>query len=151
MYALEVKNLKKTFSTGRRTIKAVMNDIVKEAKPYTCFGEIENYFQEMDIFTKRWMKEVESKVIRGRLIGSKTQNFKVARSEEYKYLPNYFFSEMTTVTYGDKTALFIWSTPIYVVLIDNKEVTKSNQNTFNHFWKEGEIPSKKDKSKRVFE
>ena len=111
-----------------------MNDIIKEGKPYTCFGEIEKYFQEMDIFTRKWIKEVETKKIKGRLISSKKQKFEIAKTEEAKNLPDEIIPEITTVTYDDKTALFIWSKPLYVILVENKNVTESNLKTFNYLW-----------------
>ncbi len=119
---------------GKEGIKTIMNDIIKEGKPYTCFGEIEKYFEELDIFTRKWMKEVETKKIKGRLICSKNQKFEIAKTEECKYLPQELIPEITTVTYEDKTALFIWSKPLYVVLIENKNVTDSNLKVFNHIW-----------------
>lgn len=121
---------------GKDGIKVVMNDIITEGKPYTCMGNIEKFFHEVDIFTRRWMENVEKKKIFGRLIGSKKQKFEIAKTEKCRYLPDDFFAESTTVTYGNKTAFFIWSRPLYVVLMDDKEVTKSNVKTFDYLWKQ---------------
>ncbi len=120
---------------GKEGIKAVMNEIIKEAKPYTCFGEIEKYFEEIDIFTKRWMKEVELNKISGRLLASREQKFEVAKTEECRYLPQELIAETTIVTYGEKTAQFIWSKPLYIILIENKNVTESNLKVFNYLWR----------------
>lgn len=135
IYAKPIERTEVEVFRGKDGIKAIMNDIIREGKPYTCIGNIEKFFHEIDIFTRRWIKEVEKKRIPGRLISSKKQKFEIAKTERCKYLPDDFFAESATVTYGNKTAFFIWSKPLYVVLMDDKDVTKSNLKTFDFLWK----------------
>ena len=134
IYSKPLEKTEVSVFRGREGIKVVMNDIIREGKPYTCAGEIEKYFEELDIFTKKWMREVETARIKGKLLGSKKQKFEVAKTEECKFLPEELIPEITTVTYAEKTALFIWSKPLYVILIENKKVTESNLKVFNHLW-----------------
>jgi sugar-specific transcriptional regulator TrmB len=127
---------------GKEGIKAVMKDIIRTGKPYTFIGEAEKYFSEAEIFSIQWLKQVEKAKIKGRLLCSAAQNFKVAKTETYKILPNELISEISTWTYGNKTAQFIWSKPFYVVLIDNKLVAQGNNKMFEYLWKIAKMPSK---------
>ncbi len=128
---------------GKEGMKTVMRDILREQKNYTFIGEIEKYFSEMEIFVIQWLKKVEKKNIKGRLLCSANQKFKVAKTEEYRILPEELMSGISTWTYGNKTALFIWSDIFYVVLIENAPVTISNKKTFEYLWGIAKKPSEK--------
>ena len=95
-----------------------MKDIIRERKPYIFLGEAEKYFSEIEIFTEQWLKLVEKAKIKGKILTSKKQKFRVAKTEECKFLSDEYISEISTWTYGNKTALFIWTEPFYAVLIN---------------------------------
>lgn len=128
---------------GKEGMKTVMKEVLREGKPYTFVGEVEKYFSEIEFFVMQWIIEVEKRKIEGRLLCPPNQKFKVAKTEKYKILPEEFISKISTWTYGNKTALFIWSEPFFVVLIDNKSVTDSNKKTFDYLWQMAKKPSKK--------
>lgn len=130
---------------GKEGIKTIMNDIIRSKKEYTFLGEAEKYFEEldMDIFSAQWVRKIEKTKIKGRVLCSEKQKFIIAKTEKYKLLPAELIPEITTWTYGNKTALFIWSKPFYCVLINNKQVTESNKKIFEYFWKIAKRPSKK--------
>jgi sugar-specific transcriptional regulator TrmB len=124
---------------GNEGMKMVMNDILHTGKPYTCFGEIEKYFQDLALFTQNWMRKAEELNLKGRLISSKKQNFLVGKNEEVRYIANNEIPEITTVTFGSKTALFIWSTIPSVVLIEDVSVTKRELKLFENYWRKEKI------------
>jgi len=128
---------------GKEGIKTVMKDIIRIKKPYTFIGEAEKYFSEIEFFTIQWLKQVDKKKIKGRLLVPENQKFKVAKTEKYKILPEELISGISIWTYGDKTALFIWSEPFFVVLISNRSVTDNNKKTFEYLWRFAKKPSKK--------
>ncbi len=45
-----------------------------------------------------------------------------------------FFSPVTTAVYGDKTAIFIWSEPYFVILIKDKGTAKAFNSYFDVLW-----------------
>lgn len=139
----DIEGAKVELYKGKEGIKTVMKDIIRIGKPYTFIGEAEKYFSELEFFTIQWLKQVEKKKIKGKLLVPENQKFKVAKTERYKILPEELISEISLWTYGDNTALFIWSEPFFVVLINNKSVTDSNKKTFNYLWKMAKKPSKK--------
>ena len=53
------------------------------------------------------------------------------------------------VVWGNKTGVFVWSEPYYLIVIENQEIAKSNLTHFNYLWSIAEEPSKKDKEKRI--
>lgn len=128
---------------GKEGMKAVIRNVLRESKPYTFMGEVEKYFSEIEIFVIQWLKKVEKAGIKGRLLCPVNQKFKIANTEEYRILPSELISSISVWTYGNKTALFIWSEPFFVVSIDNESITNSNKMTFEYLWKIAKRPSKK--------
>ena len=128
---------------GKEGIKTIMKDILREKKPYTFIGEAEKYFSEIEIFTIQWLKKIEIANIHSKLLCSEEQRFKIAKTEKYKLLPPDLIPEISTWTYGNKTALFVWSDPLYAIIIDSKSVTKGNKKTFDYFWLMAKKPTQK--------
>lgn len=126
---------------GKEGMKTVMKGVLREAMPYTFVGEVEKYFSEIEIFAIHWLRKIERAKINGRLLCPANQKFKVASTEKYRILPSELISGVSTWTYGNKTALFIWSEPFFVVLIDNEAVTNNNKKTFEYLWKIAKEPA----------
>jgi len=120
-----------------------MRDILRLGKPYTFIGETEKYFSEIEIFVVQWLRKMEKAKIRGRLLCPENQKFKIAKTEEYKIIPSELVSGISIWTYGNKTALFVWSEPFFVVLIDNETVADNNRKTFDYLWKMAKRPTSK--------
>lgn len=132
---------------GKEGLKTIMKDILREKKSYTFIGEVEKFFTELSPFIIQWLKRVEEARIRGKLICIEGTSFKVAKTEQYKLISKKFISRVSTWTYGSKTALFIWSKPLFGVLIDNEDVTKSNSLLFNFLWGLAKKPTKQHENK----
>ncbi|HLD06990.1 MAG TPA: helix-turn-helix domain-containing protein [Candidatus Nanoarchaeia archaeon] len=126
---------------GKEGMKTVMRDVLRSGAPYTFIGEVGKYFSEIPIFVLQWLRKIEKARIRGRLLCPADQHFKVAKTEEYRILPRELISGISTWTYGDKTALFIWSEPFFVVLVENEAVTRSNRKTFTYLWNTAKKPA----------
>lgn len=120
---------------GKSGVKTVMNDILFTNKPYTTLGAIEKYFEDLELVTSIWMKKATKQHLKGRLLD--TKKVRITKYEQMRILPKGFISEITTVTYGKKTALFIWKKPFYIVTIEDETVTESNRNLFDELWKLG--------------
>lgn len=127
---------------GKEGLKAVIQNIVKERKDYTFVGEVEKFFEEMPHYIFHWLKTVEKEKIKGRLICKENAEFKVVKTETYRLISEKFISKISTWTYGNKTAFFIWSKPFFAVVIDNKDVTESTLNVFEYLWRLSKRPSK---------
>ncbi len=56
------------------------------------------------------------------------------KNTKIKYLPDKFFSPVVTAVYGNKTAIFIWSDPLFVILIKDKGVADSFNSYFSILW-----------------
>jgi len=123
---------------GKEGMKTILKDIIREKKDYSVFGE-EGQFQEiLPIYIEQFLRDIKYNKIKERLLSKEEKREKIILAEpntEVKYLPDKFFSPITMAVYGDKTAIFIWAEPQFVVLIKDKDVSKAFNSYFQLLWK----------------
>jgi sugar-specific transcriptional regulator TrmB len=132
--SLAAEETKVELYRGVEGTKTVMREIARVKKPYTIFGEIDTFFQKAPVFCYQWAKAVEANKMKGRILCARQKPFYVTPYEDIRFAPKELISNITTGTYGDVTAQFIWSDPIYVIVIRSAAVTKSAEDVFNHVW-----------------
>ncbi len=123
---------------GKEGMKTVFKDILREKKDYHVFGE-EGKFQEiLPIFIQQFLRDVVKYKISERLLSKESKRGKILitpKSSAVRYLPDKYFSPVMMSVYGDKTAIFIWSEPLFAILITDKDVANSFRSYFNLLWK----------------
>ena len=87
--------------------------------------------------------------VKGRVLERKNRNYFIGESEDYRFLPDKLISSTSLLGWGNKTGVFVWSEPYYLILIENEEIAKSNLAHFNYLWSIGEKPSQKDRERRL--
>ncbi len=122
---------------GKQGLKTILKDMLREKKDYVVFGE-EGQFQSIfPIYIQQFLRDIKHYKIKERLLTKEETKSKILRTKDtqIRFLENKFFSPTTTVVYGDKVAIFIWSEPYNVALIDDKEVARSYLSYFESLWK----------------
>ena len=113
---------------GKEGMKTVFKDVIREKKDYFVFGE-EGRFQEIfPIFIQQLLRDVKQLNLKEHLLSKESLRGKIMttpKNTTIRYLPDKFFSPVMTAVYGDKTAIFIWSDPLFAILIKDKGVSDS--------------------------
>lgn len=141
----ELKNLKETerpntkvqLFQGKSGLKAVLQDIIHTKKDYIVFGE-EGQFEEIfPFYIEQFLRDIKNFGIKERLLSKEQMKNKImtTKNTQIRYLKNQFFSPATTVVYGYKVAIFIWTEPYNVTLVEDKEVADSYRAYFEALWK----------------
>jgi len=133
---------------GREGINTILKMVLRDRKTYHLFGGAQEACSIFELENTIFVKRAEQLRISGKILARNSDKFFIGENEDYRFIPDYLISSTTQLLWGDKTAIFVWSEPYYAILIDNEEITKGNLSTFNHLWKQGELPSKNDKNKR---
>ena len=120
---------------GKEGLKSILKDVIKEKKDYLVFGE-EGRFQEvLPIYSEQFMKKIEEAKIKERVLVQKGKKIVKSKNSRFRYVSKEYLSPTSTIVYGSKIAIMIWSEPFLVVLIENKEVADSYKNYFELLWK----------------
>lgn len=123
---------------GEEGMKTVLKDIIREKKDYFVFGEEGQFQKTLPIFLPQFLRDVKNFKIKERLLSNEEKKGKIitaGKNTEIRYLPKDYFSPVTTVVYNNKIGIFIWSDPLFVILIKDNEVTNSFLSYFNLLWK----------------
>ncbi len=135
---------------GLEGINTILKMILKDKKEYVMLGGGEQFSsKEVEVITSIFIKRAEKAKIIGRVIDRKDAKFIVGEHEDYRFVDKDLLSSTTSATWGNYHAIFIWTRPFHVILINNEEVAKTNLATFNHIWNLAEKPTKQDKKKRI--
>src|SRR3989344_2184850 len=135
---------------GKEGLNIVLNMIIEDKKPYYMFGGGEQCCtKEFEFIMEVFVRKAEKQRLKGKLLERKDADFFVGKHEDYRLLPNEFFSSITNTFWDSKLAIFVWTKPYYAILIENEEIVKSGISTFNYLWNIGKIPDKKDRNKRI--
>ena len=119
---------------GKEGITTILKDILTEGKDYYVFGAEEKFEEILPVFSQQFLKRAEKQGMSENLIINKGTKLTKIRTGKYKTLTKNLLAPITTVVYGDKTALLIWSEPSYGILIKGKDVSKANKEYFKHLW-----------------
>ena len=120
---------------GAKGVRTIMNDIIETRKNFISFGAAGRFMSLVPThYVLQWAERRRKNNILAKIItikGMKT-TFKL---NKVRYLPDKYFSPVSTLIYGDKVALIIRDEPIVIVLIESKKLAQSYKNYFELLWK----------------
>ncbi len=122
---------------GKEGLKSVLLDVLHTNKDYCVMGSIKQFETILEFALPQFLQKIEKLGIKERVICDKKEKVIKIKTGTYKYLdPEQLFPSSFWI-YGERVAIFVWNPPYYVTLIKSREVAKTYQNYFEHFWKRG--------------
>ncbi|MFQ5531484.1 MAG: TrmB family transcriptional regulator [Candidatus Nanoarchaeia archaeon] len=127
-----------TVFKGKKGLKSVFEDILKEKSSWFVFGatgQFKELFPAYFIhFHKRRSKlNILLKIIFNENI-RKTHREKELENYQIKYIPESHITPSTTYVYGDKVAIILWSKEPMAFVMRSKQVAESYKTFFNLLW-----------------
>lgn len=148
---LSIQETKVEVYRGKEGINTILKMILRNKKDYFMIGGAEECLKECKSNMRIFVKHGEKLRIKGKFLERKDAEFFVGKHEEYKFISKELIALTTLTIWNNKVATFVWTRPFYVILIENEQIAKSNLATFNYLWKTAEIPTKKDRNKRILD
>ena len=123
---------------GKKGIKAILEDMLKQKKTICVFGAQGNFAETLPIYFQQFNRRRKEDKIKIKIIHSeKVRKWRKKHPIEFadvKFISELYDSPSTTFIYGNKVAIIMWIVPPIGVLIDSKELSKSYFNFFNILW-----------------
>ena len=120
---------------GKRGIKAILEDMLKQKKTIHVFGAQGNFAETLPIYFQQFNRRRQEDKIKIKIIHSeKVRKWRKKHPIEFadvKFISELYDSPSTTFIYGNKVAIIMWIVPPIGILIDSKELSKSYLNFFN--------------------
>lgn len=136
---------------GRKGINSILKMIIADGKSYYITGGAEEGCGFFEHENKVFVKRAAEARIKGHILVRKGDDFFIGKRERYRYLPPKLISLVSNISWGGKTAIFVWSEPYYAIVINDEKIARSNISTFNYLWESAEEPAKADIRKRTFQ
>ncbi|HLC52837.1 MAG TPA: helix-turn-helix domain-containing protein, partial [Candidatus Nanoarchaeia archaeon] len=93
---------------GREGIKTLFNDLIRVGKNYVAFGVDESMWEEkFSILIKQHFRKEKKAKIKARILTSKNAKV-IYKYGNYRFIDHKYFSENSTVIYGDRVCNIIW-------------------------------------------
>lgn len=128
-----------TVYKGKKGLKSIFEDILKERKPWFVFGAT-GQFREMfhayfiHFHERREKLQIPLKIIYNEEIRAQKRE-KELKLVQIKYLPQSYITPSTTHIYGDKVVIINWSVEPIAFLMRSKQTADSYRNFFQLLWK----------------
>ncbi len=118
-------------------LKAVMNDMFKQAKEFLVLGEQGQIQKHYPVIYQQYLRKLKDMKIKEKVIIREDLRGKIWKSKnsEFRYISKDLLSPTTTLVYEDKILITLWEKPMFNILITSKKVADSFKSYFNHFWK----------------
>ena len=134
---------------GKEGTNTILREIIREEKDYFILGGATEACAIFELENIHFVQEAEKLKIKGKILARKNDNFFTGRNADSRFIPDELISSTTMMLWGNKTAVFIWTEPYNVIVIDNNEITQGNLATFNYLWNLGDKPVYSDRKKRL--
>jgi len=141
--ARQLTNLKKQekelfeIYEGKKGIKSILWDILNY-KEYVAFGSSGKFLEVMEHDFIQFQNQKKALNIKSRILQTeiKEELRKVAHAK-FRIIPDEHASPVTTIIYGNKTAILIWGTIPHAILITSEQVSEQFLKQFELLWKIG--------------
>lgn len=134
---------------GKEGLKSLLNGIVREGKDFVTWGattKVKEYIPEFVI--QKYLNERKKKNIKARQLFTSFYGVLESPLSDNRTLPKEFASPTTTLVYGNKVAIFLWTEVPKIILVESKELAKSYKSYFELLWKFGRKFKKPEQLKR---
>ncbi|MFW6283117.1 MAG: TrmB family transcriptional regulator [Minisyncoccales bacterium] len=122
---------------GVKGLKTIFTEIINSKQTHYAFGNIapfisdEKYTSAVNMF----LDYLEGRNVKEKIIYPKGEPIKKIKGGQYKPLDKSLIPPTPTIIYGNTTVQFIFTDPITIIKIENKEITKTHKKYFEGFWK----------------
>jgi sugar-specific transcriptional regulator TrmB len=120
---------------GIEGIRMVFNEIVALKETHYAFGDVSKFVEKAGFDTQKFLARLERAGAKEKIIYPVGKKILRIQKGEYRVLSKDLVPPTPVIICGDVTFLFMFSDPVLVIRIDNKEMTSSYKKYFDTYWK----------------
>lgn len=120
---------------GTEGFKILMNDIIKNKQDFVGWGgsdKVREYIPEF--FIERYLNLRKKNNIKGKMLYVETEHVLKTPLTKFKKIQREFTSPSTTLAYGDRVAIMIYTSIPLIIIIKSKELAESYKKHFRLLW-----------------
>jgi sugar-specific transcriptional regulator TrmB len=115
----------------KKGVKTVLNLILRSNEELFIYGAIQEFHNIMEHFYEIWNKQRIKNKIKTKVL---TSDVVTLNGVEIDYLSEDNKTNTTTLTFGDKIIVILWSKVPIAILTKSQDLAKSNRSLFENLW-----------------
>ncbi|MDA3837215.1 MAG: BlaI/MecI/CopY family transcriptional regulator [Nanoarchaeota archaeon] len=121
---------------GVNGLKTIFLEIISQKQMHYSFGNISPFISDKKYIpvVKTFLEYLEGRGVKEKIIYPKGESINKIKGGQYKSIDKSLIPPTPTIIYGDTTAQFVFTDPITIIKIQNKEITKTHKRYFDTFW-----------------
>jgi sugar-specific transcriptional regulator TrmB len=126
-----------TIYRGKKGVKTIFEDILR-SKENWVFGSHGRFKEVFPYFFKHYQrKKRERRIYTRLLLSERKRNSEIVRLTpgEHRFLRKEYDSPTSTIIYGDKVAIIVWTDEPMGLVLKGDQITKSFRNYFEVMWR----------------
>ncbi len=113
----------------------ILKDIIRHKEEVFILGYQGEPEEILPAYTQQYIKQINKEKIREKILSVRGAKISIGRYSEVKYLPREFEIPSTTVIYGDKIVIAIYTKPYFAIVVKSRDVAESYKRFFELLWK----------------
>jgi predicted transcriptional regulator len=123
--------------TGKKGITSIFNEIISLKETHYAFGDVSKFVENTGFDTQRFLNSLKELKLSEKIIYPEGKKVLKIPRGEYRVLDTSVVPPTPVIIYGNITAIFLFSEPVTIIRIENKEFTESYKKYFQHYWNIG--------------
>ncbi len=121
--------------TGKEGIKSIFKHIIELGSDYCVCGAAERFEELFPVYSKQFLRQVNEKGIKERILFQQGTKVEVkTKKGEYRFLPTDYIVPSSFNVYGSNVAIFVWTMPMFAILIKSPDVAETYTKYFEFLW-----------------
>ena len=121
--------------SGIEGIRMVFNEIVASRTIHYAFGDVSKFVEKANFDTQKFLARLDRIGAKEKIIYPEGNKALRIRKGEYRLLRRDLVPPTPVIICDGVTFLFMFSDPILIIRIDNREITSSYLSYFETYWK----------------
>jgi len=122
---------------GKEGLKTVLMDILSYGHDFVAFGATYKFEEVLPLFSRIFVKRREQKNQKAQILVVEGEEPVKTGLNSYRWIPKEYSLPNSSIIYGEKTAILLWSGEPLGIIIKSKEVAESYRSYFSLLWKIG--------------
>lgn len=122
---------------GKEGLKTAMLEAIKAGGETLGIGIDDSLWKkELPVFIEQYQKMLEDNNITERILTKQNAEYYFHTEQtKYKFIPENYFSPLSTLIFGDKIEIVIWEPSLTTIIIESKKLANSFRKHFEVLWK----------------
>jgi len=133
--SLDTKEAHIELFNGIEGVRMVFNEIVASKDIHYAFGDVSKFVEQTGFDTQKFLARLERQNAHEKIIYAEGKKALRIKNGEYRFLKKELVPPTPVIICGNVTFLFMFSDPILIIRMDNKEITSSYKAYFETYWK----------------